>query len=182
MKTYRLCLSLLALLVVGTLVGCSTSTKSPDVSDSIRRSLDQAGLNDVKVDQDRDTGVVTLSGQVKSEEEKTRAETVAKATAGNQVVSNQIAVRPVGFESEAKQIDSDLDSGIESNFHAALISNRMDKEGVEYEAKNGVLRIKGEVDSQAERDRLEELAASIPNVQQVVNEIQVKDQKATTTR
>ncbi len=181
MKTYRLCLSLLALLVVGTFVGCSTSTKSPDVSGSIRRSLDQAGLNDVKVDQDRDTGVVTLSGQVMSDDEKARAETVAKAAAGNQVVSNQISVRPVGFESEAKQIDADLDSGIESNFHAALISNRMDK-GVEYEAKNGVLTIKGEVNSQAKRDRLEELAASIPNVQQVVNEIQLKDQKATTTR
>ena len=181
MKTYRLYLSLLALLVVGTLVGCSTSTKSPDVSDSIRRSLDQAGLKDVSVSQDRDTGVVALSGQVMSQEEKTRAETVAKATAGNQVVSNQLAVRPVGFESEAKEIDSDLDSGIESNFHAALIRIGMDK-GVEYEATNGVLRIKGEVNSQAMRNQLEELAASIPNVQQVVNEIQVKDQKATTTR
>jgi osmotically-inducible protein OsmY len=180
MKTYKLCLSLLAVLVVGTLVGCSTSTKSPDVSDSIRRSLDQAGLQDVSVSQDRDRGVVKLSGQVKSDDDKARAETVAKAAAGNQVVSNEIAVRPVGFESEAKEIDSDLDSGIANNFHAALISNRMDK-GVEYEAKNGVLTIKGEVNSQANRDRLEKLAASIPNVKQVVNNIQIKGQKATST-
>ena len=167
----------LLLLIVG--IGCSRNL-SRDVKDNVKRSLEQAGLNDVKVDQDRDTGVVTLSGILKSEAEKTRAETVAKAAAGNQVVSNQIAVRPVGFESEAKEIASDLDSGIESNFHAALISIGMDK-GVEYEAKNGVLRIKGEVNSQAKRDRLEELAASIPNVKQVVNEIQVKGQKATST-
>ena len=53
MKTHKLCLNLLALLVVGILVGCSTSTKSPDVSDSIRKSLDQAGLKDVTVSQDR---------------------------------------------------------------------------------------------------------------------------------
>ena len=167
----------LLLLIIGT--GCSRNL-SRDVKDNVKRSLEQAGLNDVKVDQDRDTGVVTLSGQVKSEEEKTRAETAAKAAAGSQVVSNQIAVRPVGFESEAKEIASDLDTGIESNFHAALISIGMDKE-VEYVAKNGVLTIKGEVNSQAKRGQLEELAASIPNVQQVVNEIQVKDQKATTT-
>jgi len=167
----------LLLLIVGT--GCSRNL-SRDVKDDVKRSLEQAGLNDVKVDQDRDTGVVTLSGQVKSEEEKTRAETAAKAAAGGQVVSNQIAVRPVGFESEAKEIASDLDTGIESNFHAALISIGMDKE-VESVAKNGVLTIKGEVNSQAKRGQLEELAASIPNVQQVVNEIQVKDQKATTT-
>ena len=109
MKTYRLCLSLLALLAVGTLVGCSPSTKAPDVSDSIRRSLDQAGLNDVRVDQDRDKGVVTLSGQVKSEEEKTRAETVVRAAAGDQIVSNLIAVRPPGFKRESKTISSETD-------------------------------------------------------------------------
>ena len=167
----------LLLLIVGS--GCSRNL-SRDVKDNVKRALEQAGLNDVKVDQDRDTGVVTLSGILESEAEKARAETVARAAAGDQVVSNQIAVRPVGFESEAKEIASDLDSGIESNFHAALIRIGMDK-GVEYEATNGVLRIKGEVNSQAMRNQLEELAASIPNVKQVVNEIQVKGQKATTT-
>jgi len=55
----------LLLLIVGT--GCSRNL-SRDVKDDVKRSLEQAGLNDVKVDQDRDTGVVTLSGQVKSDE------------------------------------------------------------------------------------------------------------------
>ena len=168
----------LLLLIVAT--GCS-GNRSRDVKDGVKRSLEQAGFNDVKVDQDRDTGVVTLSGQVTSDDEKARAETAAKAAAGDQVVSNQIAVRPPGFESESKEIASDLDTGIEKNFHAALISHRLDK-GVKYQAKNGVLTLEGEVNSQAKRDRLEQLATSIPNVKQVVNEIQVKDQKATTTQ
>ena len=44
MKTPKRCLYLLAAVVVGTLVGCSTtSTKAADVADSIRTSLDQAG-------------------------------------------------------------------------------------------------------------------------------------------
>ena len=65
MKTLTLCLSLLALLVVVTLVGCSgTARQSPDVSDSIRKSLDQAGLKDVSVSQDRGKDVVTLGGHV----------------------------------------------------------------------------------------------------------------------
>ena len=68
MKTLKLCLTLLMLLAVGSLVGCSrTSTSSPDVSDSIRKSLDQAGLKDVSVTQDRDKGVVTLGGNVATE-------------------------------------------------------------------------------------------------------------------
>ena len=167
----------LLLLMVG--AGCSRNL-SRDVKDSVKKSLEQSGLNDVKVDQDRDTGVVTLSGQVTSDDEKARAEAVAKTMADNQVVSNQIAVRPAGFESEAKEIASDLDAGIENNFHAALISNKMDKD-VKCEVKNGVLTLIGEVNSQANRDQLEKLAASIPNVKQVVNETQVKGQKATTT-
>jgi hypothetical protein len=35
------------------------------------------------------------------------------------------------------------------------------------------------VDSQAKRAQVATLAASVPNVDQVVNEVQVKDQKAT---
>lgn len=53
--------TLAAVLVVFTVAGCSRpSTKSPDVSSAVRQSLEQAGLNDVSVDQDRDKGVVTL--------------------------------------------------------------------------------------------------------------------------
>ena len=61
MNTFKPCLFWLAVVVAGTLVGCSTtSTKTADVSDSIRTSLDQAGFKDVSVSQDRDKGVVTL--------------------------------------------------------------------------------------------------------------------------
>ena len=45
MTKLRLSVATLTLLGVGILVGCSTTpTKSPDVSDSIRKSLDQAGF------------------------------------------------------------------------------------------------------------------------------------------
>jgi len=101
----------LLLLIVGT--GCSRNL-SRDVKADVKRSLEQAGLIDVKVDQDLDTGVVTLSGQVKSDDEKARAETVAKAVAGDQVVSNQIAVRPPGFKRESKGIASETDAGYSS--------------------------------------------------------------------
>jgi hypothetical protein len=48
MNTLKPCLSLLVVVLVGTLAGCSTtSTKSADVSSQIRASLDQAGFKDV---------------------------------------------------------------------------------------------------------------------------------------
>ncbi len=161
--------------------GCSQQSKSPDVRDNIKKSLEQAGLKDVKVDEDRDKGVVKLTGEVKTDDEKAQAENIAKAAAGNLVVSDEIAVRPPGFESESKKIQSDLDTAIEKNLQAALISQKLDK-GVKYKAQNGVITLTGEVNSQTKRAEIEKLAASVPNVQQVVNELEVKGQKATARR
>jgi hyperosmotically inducible protein len=181
MKTLKLCSLLLAVVVAGTLVGCSaTSTKSADVSASIRASLDQAGLKDVSVSQDRDKGVVTLGGHVAAEGDKSQAETIAKTIAGPQVVANQIAVIPPGGESDAKTMNSDLDKGIESNLDAALIQDNL-HDTVKYAVKNHVVTLSGEVDSQSKRARAEAVAARVPNVQQVVNELQVKKQKATSS-
>ncbi|MHB8499825.1 MAG: BON domain-containing protein [Candidatus Acidiferrales bacterium] len=180
MKTARLLVTLLMLLVVGTLLGCSGTTQSPDVSDSIRKSLDQAGLKDVSVSQDRDKGVVTLSGNVPSDVDKTQAESIAKSIAGGQVVSNQIGVVPPAAASEARTVNSDLDKGIEKNLDAALIQHRLNK-GVKYDVKNGVVTLTGEVNSQARREQVKNVASAVPNVQQVVNELQVKNQKATSS-
>src|SRR5450759_4528911 len=126
MKTFKICLSVLALVVVGTLVGCSTtSTKAASVSDSIRTPLDQAGFKDVSVTQDRDKGIVTLGGHVSKDADKAQAESIARSMAGTQVVANQIAVIPPGVESLAKTVNSDLDKGIESNLDAALIVDNL---------------------------------------------------------
>jgi osmotically-inducible protein OsmY len=182
MKTFKTCLSLLAVAVVGTLVGCSTaSTKAVSVSDSMRAALDQAGFKDVSLVQDRDKGIVTLGGHVARDGDKAQAESIARSIAGTQVVANQIAVIPPGVESEAKAVNSDLDKGIESNLDAALILENL-HQGVKYAVKNHVVTLTGEVDSQAKRERAEAVASAVPNVQQVVNVLQVKDQKATSTR
>jgi hyperosmotically inducible protein len=180
MRTFKLCLLSLAVVVAGTLIACSPSTKSPDVAASIRTSLDQAGLKDVTVSQDRDKGVVTLSGHVAADADKSQAETIAKSFAGTQVVADQIAVLPQGGESQAKAVNSDLDKGIESNLDAALIQAKLHK-SVSYSVKNNVVTLTGEVNSEAKRAQAEQVATAVPNVQQVVNELQVKGQKATSS-
>ncbi|MCX6631409.1 MAG: BON domain-containing protein [Candidatus Solibacter sp.] len=179
MQTFKLCLSVLAVYAVATLTGCSTaSTKAANVTDSIRISLSQAGLKDVSASQDRDKGIVTLGGHVARDAEKVQAESIARSLAGAQVVANQIAVLPPGVESDAKTVNSDLDKGIASNLNAALIVNNL-HENVKYAVKNHVVTLTGEVDSPSKRTRAEEVALAVPNVQQVVNVLQVKEQKAT---
>jgi hyperosmotically inducible protein len=178
MKKLSLSIVVLTLAAVATLAGCSkTSARSPDVSDSIRRALDNAGLKDVTVNQDRDKGIVTLGGNVTNETDKSQAENLAKSIAYTQVVADQIAVLPPGLEKEAKAVNSDLDEGIEKNLDAALIENRL-HDGVKYAVKNGVVTLTGDVNSQNKRTRAETIAMRVPNVKQVVNNLQIKDQKA----
>jgi hyperosmotically inducible periplasmic protein len=181
MGKIRLYAAMLALLGAGTLYGCSKTAASPDVSDSIRKSLDQAGLKDVSVSQDRDKGIVTLGGQVASDGDKAQAETLAKSLAGAQVVADQVAVVPPGLEKDAKAINSDLDQGIEKNLDAALIQSNLLKT-VKYEVKSGVVTLTGEVNSENKRARAEKVAIAVPNVQQVVNNLQIKDQKASSSQ
>jgi osmotically-inducible protein OsmY len=168
-----------AMLVAGLFAGCSPrSAKSPDVVDRIRHSLDQARLTDVTVSQDRDKGVVTLGGHVAADRDKGQAGSIAESFATGQVVANQIEVHPPGLERDAKRIVSDLDKGIGLNLDAALIQNGL-HDDVKYSVATGVVTLTGEVNSQRKREYAEKVAASVPNVQQVVNELQVKDQKAT---
>ena len=180
-KTLSTCLSLMAVAVVGTLIGCSAaSNKAADVSASIRTSLDKAGYKDVSVTQDRDKGVVTLGGHVAAAGDKSQAETIASLIATGQVVSNQIAVIPPDSARDARNMISDLDKGIENNLDAALIAQKL-HHSVGYAVKNGVVTLTGEVDSQSTRAQAQNVAAAVPNVQQVVNELQVKAQKATSS-
>jgi hyperosmotically inducible protein len=173
-------LAVVPVLMAGLLAGCSDTNKSPDVADNIRKSLDQAGYKDVSVSQDRDKGVVTLTGTVLTEGDKAQAESIAKSGAGAQVVADQIAVRPPGNESDAKTVDSDMDKAIEKNLDAVLVKNKLKKD-VKYDVKNGVVTLTGDVISQSRRAQVEKLANTVPNVKQVVNELEVKNQKASST-
>jgi len=183
MNASKLFVTVLALAAIGTIAGChGDSSKSPDVADSLRKSLDQAGLKGVTVTQDRDKGIVTIGGQVGNPNDKAQAESLAKSLAGTQVVADEIAVIPVGQAKETKAMNADLDQGIEKNLDAALIQNRM-HDSVTYEVKNGVVTLAGNVNSEQTRTTAEQVATAVPNVLQVVNDIQmVKDRKASSAQ
>ena len=178
MKALKLLASIFMFSLV--LAGCSTTPKSPDVSNSVRKSLEQAGYHDVSVTQDRDKGIVTLGGHVPSDSDKSQAESIAKSQAGGQVVANQIEVTPPAAESDAKTVNSDLDKAIDKNLDAALVQRKF-KKGVSYDVKNGVVTLKGTVSSESRRAEIAKVASKVPNVSQVVNELQIKGQKATSS-
>ena len=62
-----------------------------------------------------------------------------------------------------------------------LVQHRL-KNDVRYDVNNGVVTLKGTVPSQDRRASVQKLAAQVPNVKQVVNELEVKHQRASSSK
>jgi osmotically-inducible protein OsmY len=171
-KASLLVISAVAILLC---VACTNSkVENTSYKDSVSQALEQADLKDVTVSEDKAKNTITLGGVVHSDDAKQKAAQVAQSAAGSRIVANEVSVQPVGAESEAKTMASNLDGAIEKNYKAALIANGLDKQHIDYKAKNGVLTLKGSVKTTDERQAAQKVAVSVPNVDQVVNEIQLK--------
>jgi osmotically-inducible protein OsmY len=168
-------LPIIAIALAG-LAACS-SNREPDVASKIRSSLKQAGLNNVSVSQDTVKGVVTLTGSVQQGADKSRAEQIAGPLANGQVLADEIQVLPNGYASTARTLYSDLDRGIEANLDAAFIQANI--KGIHHSTNNGVVKLTGNVNTPELRATAARTASGVPNVQQVVNELDVKNQRAT---
>ena len=106
---------------------------------------------------------------------------MAKAAAPDYTVANEIGVRPPEA-ANAGAVASDLDSAIEDNFKASIKAHEnLNDQSISGSAKNGTLVLKGSVKTTAQKKEAESLAKKVPNVQQVVNEIEVKPSKHSTT-
>ncbi len=156
------------------LAGCNASNH-PDYKNAVNSALTQNNLGVVSVSEDRTKGVITLKGDVESGDQKAQASAVAAQAAPGYTIANEVGVRPVGQESQAKAVDSNLDDAIEDNFKASVKAHKdLDDQGISASAKNGTLVLKGHVKSHAEKIEAQQLAKAVPNVKEVVNEIEVR--------
>ena len=165
-----------------TLAGCSRNDH-PDVKYAVDSAMTQNGLGVVKVSQDRNKGVVTLKGDVESEDQKAQAENIARQAAPGYTIANELGVTPPGTGSQAKDVNSKLDSAIEDNYKAALKEHKnLDDQSISVDAKNGTLVLKGSVKTKSQQQEAVKLAKAVPNVQEVVNEIEVRPDKNATAQ
>ncbi len=170
MKAIIVCCT--ALLLTLATVACSR-TSNVSYEDAVQTALQQADLKDISVSEDKDKNTITLGGKLHSEDAKNQAAQVAQSAAPGRTVANEISVEPVGIESEAKKIESNVDDGIESNYKAVLIANGLSKQDIRYSSKNGVLTLKGKVKATDQKKEAAQLASTVPNVSQVVNNLEV---------
>jgi hyperosmotically inducible protein len=166
-------LPIAAIVLILASIACSRSN-TVAYKDSVQKALEQADYQGLSVAENLDQNTITLTGKLHSEDAKQKAAEVAKSAAGERVVANEISVEPLGVESEAKKMESNLDDGIESNYKAALISKGLDKQDISFKSKNGVLTLSGKVKSGTQRQEAGLLATNTPNVAQVLNQIEVR--------
>lgn len=161
------------------LAGCN-SVSHPDEKSAVTDALKNNNLSAVSVSEDRDKGVMTLKGNLDSQEVRDQAENVAKQAAPDYIIADEIGVRPPG-ESEAGAIASSLDSAIEDNYNATIKAHSsLNDQGIDCSAKNGTLVLKGSVKTAKQKKEAEDIAKRIPDVHEVVNEIEVKPGKHST--
>ena len=163
------------------MAGCQNKPEHPDEKDAVTNALKSNNLGSVNVSQDRTKGVITLTGDVNSEDQKAMAAATAKQAAPDYTVADEVGVVPQTAASQAKSVASNLDSAIEDNYKAEIKGHKtLDDQSIDYKAKNGTLVLSGSVKTAAQKKEAEKLAKSVPNVQQVVNEIEVKPGKHST--
>ena len=114
-----------------------------DVSGGIRTSLDQAGLERRLRESGSGQGVVTLSGHVAEDSDKSYKPIPSPSTLlimlrEPKSCRTRLPCNSPDSQGKARAINSDLDKGIESNLDAALIENKL-HESVKYAVKNNVV-------------------------------------------
>ena len=184
MKRISLAALFALLLAVFATTACNNkNTEHADVKDKVDSAMTQNNLGVVKVSQDRDKGVLTLTGDVISADDKTRAEQVAKQVAPDYAIANELGVRPQGADdAQLKGVDNKLDDGIKDNFKAAIKAHKaLDDQSIRTDVKNGTIVLKGSVKTVAQKNEATKLAKAVPNVKEVVNELEVKSDKHSTS-
>jgi hyperosmotically inducible protein len=161
------------------IAGCHNQPAHPDEKSAVTSSLNSNNsLSSVSVSQDQDKGVMTLTGNVASDDLKSQAENLAKQAAPDYTIADEIGVRPIGVEGQAGSVASNLDNGIEDNFKAAIKAHKnLDNQSIHAKAKNGTLVLTGSVKTVQQKKEAGVLAKTVPNVQQVVNELEVEPKK-----
>lgn len=142
----------------------------PRSDEEIRAAIEDAArydprLNTYHVTPSVTGGMVTLKGEVVNGRARRAAEQIARSTVGVLRVDNQIRIaprEPMSDEQVAERVDVLL-----------RLNARTSGYDIDVAVKDGVVTLRGQVDSFAEKAEVEDVAASIVGVADVDNELEV---------
>ena len=147
--------------------------RGPDTEDTVRKALDQANMNAVEVDVDREANIVHLQGTVGTMADRTRANEIATAVVGTSGrVLNELTVEALNGRSA-----DDFDGQITDRLDEMLDSDPVLRErDVNVQVTNGMVAITGEVRTADEKNKVELLVRAAPGVKDVANGLQIRSE------
>ena len=163
----------LALVVaVAALVGSSTPLRASETDSRIESSFKKSYvyktyLKDEHIKISSKNGAVTLSGNVYNETHKPMAQDVAEALPGVKGVDNRIEIK-------GDRPTENSDTWVSMKVKTALLFHRnVSGTKTEVYVKDGIVTLKGEAASQAQKDLTTEFAKDVEGVKDVKNEMTV---------
>jgi len=163
----------LALVVaVAALVGGSTPLRASETDSRIESSFKKSYvyktyLKDEHIQISSKDGAVTLSGDVYNETHKPMAQDTAEALPGVKSVDNRIEIK-------GDRPTENSDTWVSMKVKTALVFHRnVNAHKTEVTVKEGVVTLKGEAASQAQKDLTTEFAKDVDGVKSVNNEMTV---------
>ena len=164
--------TLALLMATSTLLVTSTSLRASDMDDRIESSAKKSYvfktyLKDDSIKTESKDGVVILTGTVAAESHKALAESTVASLPGVKSVDNRLKVKGDGH---AEHSDGWVTTKVKS---ALLFHRNVSAAKTEVSVKAGVVSLRGEATSQAQKELTTEYAKDVEGVKTVKNEMTV---------
>jgi osmotically-inducible protein OsmY len=163
-----------ALAATPMMTACDRSPANPDYEGRVKESLKAAKIDDVKPDWKADEKALHLSGDVENAADKARAEELAQQVVGTSGrVVNEVKVAGTNADAVDKRIEKDIDAAFKED-------DEWDRDNTDlkFDVNAGVVTVKGTAASAAIKDRVSSKVRAIPGVKDVVNDLEIKPEKA----
>jgi hyperosmotically inducible periplasmic protein len=164
--------TLALLIATSTLLVTSTPVCASEMDDRIESSARKSHvfktyLKDDSIKTESKNGVVTLTGTVAEESHKSLAENTVESLPGVTSVNNQLKVK-------AGSPPEHSDGWVSAKVKSTLLFHRnVSASGTDVYVKDGIVSLRGEASSQAQKDLTEEYAKDVEGVKAVKNELTI---------
>jgi hyperosmotically inducible protein len=170
-----------ALVATGVLISTSPMALASETDDRIEASAKKSYvfktyLKDDAIKTESKDGLVTLTGTVAESSHKSLAENTVENLPGVKSVDNQLKVKT---ESPAEHSDAWLSTKVKSTL---LFHRNVSAAATDVYVKDGVVSLRGEASSEAQRELTAEYAQDVEGVKSVKNELTIAKTPAKRTQ
>jgi len=159
------------LVLTTALAAASACASAPNPTDNLTKALRAEHLNEVTVDWDRGARIAHLKGTVDRSADRQRAEEVANAAIGQDGrVLNEITIKGLN-EKTAGNLDGQIKDQLKDMAKSDPILRDRD---LSFEVNNGVVTVKGDVQTADEKTKVTELVRAAPGVKDMANAVEIK--------